>query len=126
MKNGFSDSWLLGIDALDKGHMDMFQIIQTCKENKHPSTMVECQCFKSYLEQLKSHCEIEESLMEEWDYPNLQIHKSHHQKEVDRITAIQDEKTENTRSQLLDLLFKHIIKGDFDFATHYSSTQKYI
>ncbi len=115
----------VGHEELDKQHKTLLELInQLCVHHQLDDAY-----FNFVLQELngyvKNHLQYEEKLLEEAGYHELREHKLSHQKFVDKINAIKDQKmTQETRMDLIKYLMRwwdhHIMLEDMRYKPYIS------
>lgn len=125
----WSDEYLLGIEAVDKQHMGIFEIVhrfhEECLTSEGEKTVADTLAFlKTYTE---DHFRAEEALMEQKNYPRLEEHKGLHHTFLDRFGELVEELNrvgpsqelaDDTADMVQDWLVDHIAQEDRQYAPY--------
>ncbi len=125
----WSEQYLLGIDAVDKQHMGIFEIVhrfyEECLTSEGEKTVADTLAFlKTYTE---DHFRAEEALMEEHKYPRLEEHKGLHAAFLDRFGELvhelnsvgpSQELADDTADMVQNWLVDHITQQDRQYAPY--------
>ena len=125
----WSEEYLLGIEAVDKQHMGIFEIVhrfyEECLSSEGEKTVADTLAFlKSYTE---DHFKAEEALMEEHKYPQLEQHRGLHAAFLDRFGELvhelnsvgpSQELADDTADLVQNWLVDHIAQHDRQYAPY--------
>ncbi len=125
----WSEEYLLGIEVVDKQHMEIFGIVhrfyEECLASAGEKSVADTLAFlKSYAE---DHFRLEEGLMEEHNYPHLEKHKGLHVAFLERFGELvgefnsvgpSQELADNTVDMVQDWLVDHIAQEDRQYAPY--------
>lgn len=118
------------IDSLDREHQRLVELINQLYEairNKHPEDVMQT-TFDALLDYTKQHFSHEEKLLEEYNYPELELQREQHQKLAQEVDDYLHKLAEGNippaievmgflRSWLLD----HIVQSDLKYGPHLES-----
>ena len=90
---GWSDSYLLGIDVIDKQHEKFFKVI-----HEFYMDILNCEGEKAVEETLEflrkyavEHFQSEEAFMKKHEYPRIEDHKKLHEEFIEKFDALADQ-----------------------------------
>lgn len=112
-----------GIPALDDPHWAIFQTLNALQKQLKSGNFKEAEISKAaFFRQVEAHCQIEESLMEKYEYPHVEQHKNQHpesRKILLKYEAYQVEALDV--SGMSQLLASHIDWADREFGVYMHS-----
>jgi len=125
----WSDSYLIGIDEIDKQHKKFFEVV-----HKFYMDILTCEgetAVEKTLEFLKSyaveHFQSEEAFLKKYEYPRIEDHKKLHKEFIEKFDTLADQfntlgPTQGLADEALDMtqnwLTDHISDEDAKYAAH--------
>jgi hemerythrin len=124
----WSDDFLLGIDAIDRQHQRIFELLLRLEKSITEKESWNAQRFHlaDLSEFLKFHLSVEESVLEILGYEELDMHKRGHSKLTDKMLSLeQDLKNSEANDALLsffrDWFVHHVLVEDKTYAEYVKS-----
>lgn len=129
----WNDQYRIGPGLIDEEHQSLFQMINefhTHWTEKHDTALI-IPILNRLIRYAQKHFRDEEEIMAAADYPQLELHKTFHNKLIEEIFALQQEfEKRNVRLEhdlqkfLKHWLFDHVISSDYEFRDYLARRAK--
>jgi hemerythrin len=130
----WSNDYLCGIEDIDTQHKVLFRMVNEFAAKNDADT--QRHVLKVFLDTLESYCashfSLEEDLMEQWNFPMLELHRDMHsslklavyQMKMHLVDGSLSEPYQNIVNLSVNWLNNHIIKEDQVFATYHKNMDR--
>lgn len=128
----WSDEYSIGIDTIDEQHhelVDLINRVHTAIHERRGSTVLH-EALDALLEYTRSHFELEERLMQDCGYPELEQHQQHHADLIEQAVALRAKLNAGGVASSFELLhvlrvwlIRHICEADRRFGEFYQQQQ---
>jgi hemerythrin-like metal-binding protein len=121
----WKDEYSVGIESVDNDHKKLLNLINQLQTAAHYRTgeEFERQALEELVDYTKTHFRREETMLEEYDYPDLEAHKRQHAQMIAKVDEFleqykrnSDKAIENTLDFLKDWLIRHINGTDQEYS----------